>query len=126
MGNSLENDIYLFQLNDSHQLYVNRLKDFGNQKEVNKTCFKMQITCQFQGNLQEQTSGNKKVLIFQEGMAKLIKEQLLYTDYQSDTIILAKAAKFRESGFTFKGSFPENCQMDSVPVHLKSLISMLL
>ena len=65
-------------------------------------------------------------------MASLLREELWKHDYESDALILAKAARivrcemFNEPGFHFDGSFPSNCQNASVPSSLKVLISMLL
>ena len=65
-------------------------------------------------------------------MASLLREELWKHDYESDALILAKAARivrcemFNEPGFHFDGSFPSYCQNASVPSSLKMLISMLL
>ena len=61
-----------------------------------------------------------------------ILKQALNTDYESDSIILAKAARIirkdiiNSPGFHFSGSFPPRCQEELVPVNLKYLSSMLL
>ena len=59
-------------------------------------------------------------------------KQAFNSNYESDAILLSKAAKiFREDifnmdGFHFNGSFPPGCQQESVPTNLKYLVSMLL
>ena len=52
--------------------------------------------------------------------------------YEGDALILSKAAKiirediFNFGGFQFNGSFPSDCQQNSIPTNLKYLVSMLL
>ena len=64
-------------------------------------------------------------------MNHLLKEALK-RNYSNDLSILAKAAKVirndisSHKGFTFNGYFPKDCQKDSVPTSLRSLISMTL
>ena len=122
---------YILTLTELHQLYMNRLQDFGIEKEVNKTRLKSRILSQFHGNLQEPSDGKNVLLVFTKGMASLLREEL-WKNYESDALILAKAARivrckmFNEPGFHFDGSFPSNCQNASIPSSLKVIISMLL
>ena len=103
----------ILTLTELHQLYVNRLQDFGIEKEVNKTHLKSRILSQFPGKLQEQSDGKNVVLVFNEGMASLLREELWKHDYESDLLILAKAARivrcemFNEPGFHSDGNFPQ-------------------
>ncbi|KAG0714181.1 hypothetical protein GWK47_014618 [Chionoecetes opilio] len=59
-------------------------------------------------------------------------KQAMETDYEGDALILAKAARivrediFRSCGFNFSGSFPPDCQKNSVPANLKSMVTMLM
>ena len=56
----------------------------------------------------------------------------LNTDYESDAMILARAANiirkdiFNSQGFHFSGSFPPGCQQESVLTNLKYFVSILL
>ena len=53
-------------------------------------------------------------------------------DYSDDALILAKAAKiirkdiFAHRQFKFTGTFPSDCQSESVPSSLLSLVSLIL
>ena len=53
-------------------------------------------------------------------------------DHEGDALILMKAARivceeiFKSKGFNFNGSFPSDCQQESLPTTLKSLVTMLL
>ena len=131
MESCIDGAKYILTLTELHQLYVNRLQDFGIEKEVNKTRLKSRILSQFPGKLQEQSDGKNVVLVFSEGLASLLRV-LWKHDYESDALLLAKAARivrcemFNEPGFHFDGSFPSNCQDASIPSSLKILISMLL
>ena len=61
-----------------------------------------------------------------------ILKHALDTDYESDALVLARAAHiirkdiFNSRGFHFSGSFSPGCQQESVPINLKDLLSMLL
>lgn len=52
-------------------------------------------------------------------------------DFEEDAIILANVAKivrndiFYSKGVNVNGSFPSQCQQDSVPKSLKSMVAML-
>ncbi len=106
------------------------MKEFGIDTEVNKVRFKEKILSYFH-EAQAQSDGKNILLIFQQGMQQILKHAL-NTDYESDAMILAKAARiirkdiFNSHGFRFSGSFPPGCQQESVPVNLKYLSSMLL
>ncbi len=62
----------------------------------------------------------------------MLKEALKKRDFTEDAFILAKAAAIVRSGilnhecFKFTGSFQKNCQENSSPSSLKSLISLIL
>ena len=122
---------YVFTLSKLHKLYVNRLIDFGIEKSINKTRFKDRFLKKFCGELQEQSNGKNTLLVFKEGMTFLLRDEVEKQDYESDTLILAKAAQIvrrdisnEESRFHFNGVFLLNCQANSVPLSLKVLVSM--
>ena len=85
----------------------------NNLKEVNRTCLKSCILSHFPGKLQEQSDGKTVLLVFNEGMASIFREELWKHDFESDALTLAKAARivrhamFNQPGFHFLGSFPE-------------------
>jgi hypothetical protein len=129
---SVETGEYMFQLKDLFNLYVERLKSFDIHKDVNKTRLKQQILDHFKQDLQEQHIGKNVVLVFKEGMEKILKNALKERDFSEEVRVLAKAATivrqdmFDHKGFQFSGTFEASCQEDSVPCTLKSLISMIL
>ena len=122
---SVESGTLLFKLADLHCLYVNRLEEFGIKKLVNKTRLKSHLLARFSG-AQEQCDGKSIVLVFNEGMRNLLKEALKNRDFTEDAVILAKAAAivrkdiFSHQGFKFTGSFPAECQEESLPSSLLS------
>ena len=65
-------------------------------------------------------------------MNQMLKDAIKDRDFHDDIVTLAKAAYiirkdgFSYAGFTYSGQFPEGCQENSVPLSLKSLISMVL
>ena len=128
----MESFIDVLTLTELHQLYINRLQDFGIKKEVNRTSLKSRILTHFTGKLQEQSDGKTVLLVFNEGMASFLREELWKHDYETDALTLAKAARivrrvmFNQPGFRFLGSFSSNCQTSSVPSSVRALISMLL
>jgi len=70
------------------------------------------------------------ILVFKQGMQEMLK-QALKCDYEEDVLILAKAAKivwgdiFDSNGFKFNASLPSECQQDSVPNYIKSMVTIL-
>ena len=71
------------------------------------------------------------ILVFQQRIQQMLKEAQRQ-DFEEDTMVRAKAAKIIRkeiincTRFTFAGTFPSDCQQKSVPVYLKTLVSMLL
>ncbi len=69
--------------------------------------------------------------MFKEGLEKLFKDTLESRDFQSEALLLSKLTKiirreiFQWKCFSFNGQFPNNCQCDSIPPLLKSLVSIL-
>ena len=97
---------------------------------MNKVLFREKILQHFQ-KAQAPSDGNNTILIFQQGMQQMLK-QAFNSNYESNTILLSKAAKiirqdiFNLHGFSFNGSFPPGCKQESVPTNLKYFVSMLL
>ena len=62
----------------------------------------------------------------------MFKDALKTRDFSEDALILVKAATLLKKdilshqGFKFTGCFPAQCQEDSIPSSLKSLVSMIL
>ncbi len=72
------------------------------------------------------------MLLFNEGLKKLLKESMDAQDYECQMLIMAMVVKFlrREilssKSSPFTGSFLPECQNQSVPAALKLFVSMLL
>ena len=81
MESLIDNGKYVLTLTELHQLYINRLQDFGIKKEVNRTSLKSRILTHFPGKLQEQSDGKTVLLVFNEGMASILREELWKHDY---------------------------------------------
>lgn len=128
----IENSEYIFKLSQLHGLFEDRLSNLGVGKSINPTRLKKQLLEHFLGDCQEQLDGKKVLLVFNDGLRKLLKESLSTRDLESEAIAIAKLVKvirqeiFDWNPFNFSGSFPSNCQSQSVPTILKTLISMLL
>ena len=81
---------------------------------------------------QEQHDGKNTIIVFKEGMEKVLKEALKKWDFSEDAVILPKAAVivrddiFDHHCINFTGAFLPNCQEDSLPSSLKSLILLIL
>lgn len=83
---------------------------------------------QFCDECQEQHEGENVLLVFNEGLKKLLKEPMSSRDLESEAISMAKVIRqeiFDWNSFDFSGSFPPNCQVNSVPTTLKMLMSIL-
>ena len=93
MESCVDDGKYVMTLTELHELYITRLQDFGIKKEVNRTRLKSRILSHFPGKLQEQSDGKTVLLVFNEGMASFLREELWKHDYESDALTLAEAAK---------------------------------
>ena len=101
-------------------------------KNINRTRLKVKLLEHFSPDCQEQTDGKQCLLVFNEGMQRLLKDAIITQDFENEALSMARVSKVirREitdgDFFNFSGSFPKNCKENSVPTGLKSLISMLL
>ena len=78
----------------------------------------------------KQSDRKNVIIVFEKGMQQMLK-QTMKGDPEGDALILMKAARIvREDIFQSKGfilmAFPSNCQQESLPTTLKSLVTMLL
>ncbi|KAL7405136.1 hypothetical protein ABVT39_024257 [Epinephelus coioides] len=126
----VEGGQFYFTFSSLYEMFENRLLVFGIHKEINRVRFKKQVVKYFP-HAQEQSDGKNGILVFEEGMREVLK-QALNCDYEEDLLILAKAAKivpcdiYNFTGFKLNASFPTECQQNSVPINLKSLVTMML
>lgn len=129
---NVEDGEYIFPLVDLHKMCVARFAALGYEKQVNKTRLKNKLLNHYKDQCQEQSVGKQTVLVFNEGLQKLIKEELKSRDFEKDALSMVHIAKLirqeisKTKFCTFSGSFTTDCQDDSVPNSLKVLISMLL
>ena len=126
----VEEGIYQIKFSVLLDLYRNRLKVLGVDKEVNRGRFREKIMEYFP-YAEELSDGKNMILVFQQRIQEMLKEAQKQ-DFEEDTMVLAKAAKIIRkeiisyTRFTFSGTFPSDCQQKSVPAYLKILVSMLL
>ena len=77
----------------------------------------MQLLEHFCSECQEQHDGKNVLLVFNDGLNKLLKESMSYRDLQSEANSMAKLVEvirqeiFEWGSFDFSGSFQTNCQV---------------
>lgn len=120
----------VFRLKDLHDLHQSRLQQLGSDCTTNKTPMKEKIIAHFmEYGIQEQTVNKNVILIFPDGVRKMIKEALETRDYGAEALLFSRVAKmcrneiFKDT-ISFDGNFSENCQ--DIALNTKTLISMLL
>ena len=72
---NIENGTYLFKLKDLHAMFTNRLQALGITKTINKTRLKDDIMGNFLGHCVEETDGKNTILVFKQGLKKLLKDK---------------------------------------------------
>ena len=70
---------------------MNHLEDLGIKMLVSKTRLKVNLLEHFP-EAHEQHDGKNTIIVFKEGMKKMLKEALKKWDISEDAVILAKAA----------------------------------
>ena len=126
---SVDSGVFIFKLSELSKLYENHLLELGIPKGINKTRLKLKLLGHFSDLCKEETDGKHVLLAFNQGLHKLFKD---FRDFDSEALLLSKISKmirkemFEWNGFSFSGTFSSNCQNESVPTMLKSLVSMLL
>ena len=110
---NVENGSYIFKLTALHSLFEDRLHTLGVEKSINKSRLKKQVLDHFSGECQEQSDGKNILLVFNEGMKRLLKESMTYHDYESEAILMLKLVIkvirqeiFDWEPFQFSGNFP--------------------
>lgn len=121
----------VFRLADLMAMYSNRLEQFGldMNKRPNSTHVKDRILAAIP-DLQAHKQGRDVLLMFNEDVGNAIR-QAITNHYDDDALILAKAAKIvrkemMQTKYSFKGFFETDCQKNSVPQSLKTLVGMIL
>lgn len=130
--NSVETGTFIFKLAELYCIFQGRLKDLGVDITINKTRLKIQLLDHFVDKCQEQSDGKNVLIVFNEGMKKLLKNATSFRDYESEAILMAQTVKVlrREilswKPLPFTGQFPPDCQVTALPTMLKLFVSMLL
>ena len=121
----------IFKLSDLANLYSSRLEQLGTTLpgRVHSTKLKNRILTHFPG-MKAHTQGRDVVLVFDEDVGAALRKACEH-DADSDAVHLARAAKIvRRDIFQmkmeFNGSFPTECQEQSVPTSLLALVTMIL
>ena len=127
----MQEEKYLFKLEELHSLFINRLRCYGIETMKNKTRLKEKILEEFP-DATEQTDGKNTIIAFPDGMKRVMRDAMMRQDHSYKAEILSQAAKIvREEALDakydkFSGSFEKDCQEAYVPPNLGILVSMLL
>ena len=119
----------VFRLSELAARYEETLASFGvTDNAVNVTHLKNRILAQLP-TLRAQKSGRNILLIFDEDIGIAIKSACVNGD--DDAIVLLRAANILRRDMltvnsSFTGTFNDNCQDDSVPQSLISMVCMIL
>ena len=103
----------------------------GLHTSVNKSRLKTQIILQFASDCQEQSYGRNTVIAFTEGLQRNLKPAVMIRDFDGQALSVSRVVNSlgcdiaAQDGFEFSSFFPTDCQDRSVPISLKSLVSML-
>ena len=90
---NVEDGEYIFPLTDLHKMCVSRLAALGYEKQVNKTRLKNKLLDHYQDQCQEQLVGKQTVLVFNEGLQKLLKEEFKSRDFEKEALSMVHVAK---------------------------------
>ena len=128
----IEEGLYIYKLSQQHSLFEERLGVFQSAKTINRTRLKTKLLTHFFLECQEQNDGKNVIVVFHEGMLRLLKEAMKSRDLDQEAISLSRVCNsirekmFNTDFFQFSGSFATGCEESSVPVSLKSLVSSLI
>ena len=78
---AVSNDNHFFVMSELHSMYENRLKDFGNTNSIIRFRLKNRLLEAFP-EASEQSDGPHNVIVFQKGMAAILKETLKERDFR--------------------------------------------
>ena len=124
-------ELPVFKLADLADMYKSRLMQLGEKatERIHTTRLKNRILSQ-NPSVEEQKNGRDVFLAFKSDLANVL-DKAHNEDYDEEAIHLAKAASIVRKDmlskkYTFNGSFESNCQLNSVPASLVSLVNMIL
>lgn len=90
---NVETGNYIFRLAELYDMLQRLLTKRGVNIPTNKTRLKLRILDHFSDQCQEQSDGKSVLIIFNEGMKKILKDALPSLDYNSEALAMAKAVK---------------------------------
>lgn len=123
-----------FPLMEIHQELTRRDKQYGYERECNRTRLKLAILQRFPILKEESGSRSEVMLVTKESMKNVVSSCLAFSSKSSDSCTLAKSALicrremkrfWAEENNTFlveEHGFRERCQQDSIPHALKFMI----
>ena len=121
----------VFRLADLSDLYTKRLKQLGIEVEsrLRSTTLKERLLMHLPG-LKEFKQGRDVLLSFEKNISYLLREAYEADKDEQNIYIKNVIQGIRSDIFsmtnTFNGSYDKNCQLESVPFSLVTLINMLL
>ena len=123
---------FIFKLAELHTIFQTRLRSIGHEVSINKSRLKNKLLDRFTGKCQEQSDGKNTLFVFNKGLQDLLKEEDKNRNFDIEAREMTRVVKMIRkdildwNGFTFDGSFPEDCQQNSIPPSLKALVGQLL
>ena len=122
-----------FLLKDLWDFWLERRKEHGLDAVQNRTIFKERLLAEFAGEMSEHNyEGRKVALCFNQGLKEVINAVIKERNFSEDMKVLIKASKiirndmFNHKSFSFEGKFNSECQRESIPASLHSLISLII
>ena len=122
----------VFKLADLGRLYKSRLENLGApvSDRVHSTELKNRILANL-SDVQAQKPSRDVLLAFKADVS-IALQQVCMPDYDDEAMILSRAAKiirrdiFNAPSSGYNGNFDQQCQQDSIPVSLATLVAMIL
>lgn len=130
---SLEsNQAPMFKLADLNQMYITRLNELGAEtsSRMHSTRLKERILANIP-DMQAHKQGRDVYLVFTDDVGLALKKAL-DRNFDEEAIVLAKAAGIvrrdimKHDNSEFAGEFTKDCQQQSVPQSLISLVRMIM
>lgn len=128
---SADNIPPVFRLADLTQMYSTRLQQLGGDisTRVHSSHLKDRILANIPG-MQAHKQGRDVLLVFEDDIGLALKN-IYKRDFDNEAMTLLRATTIIRRDImnkksTFKGLFANNCQQNSVPESLKTLVGMIL
>ena len=124
------NSLSVFKLSDLSKMYASRLEQLGIEStgEIHSTRLKNRIVARIP-SIHAYQEGREILLAFDSDIGTALKRSQR-DESDNEAFCLAKAASIVRKGMlektSFTGTFKKNCQNDSIPQCLYSLVNMIL